>query len=255
MNLISLLKSALIIYLTLGLLLFLLQRHMIYLPTTATAHHFSVLTINQNHPIQAVVTHEQASQAILYFGGNAENVAYTAGDFFQEFPQHSTYLLQYRGYAGTSGSASEAALFADALALYDAVKQKHPRIKVIGRSLGSGVATYLASQRPVDQLVLVTPFDSIRQVAQAMLPIYPMGWLLKDHYDSVTHIQGVQAETLVIAATEDQVIPAARTQNLIQAIPAHRLHTAEIKAGHNDLDLDPAYFGSIKNFFNCQQQC
>ncbi|WP_223787954.1 alpha/beta hydrolase [Marinicella meishanensis] len=255
MNLIGLLKSILIIYLLLGLLLYLFQRHMIYLPTAATAHNFTALEINQGHPIQALVTHDRAQQAILYFGGNAENVAYTAGDFFQEFPQHSTYLMQYRGYAGTAGSPSEPALFADALALYDAVKQKHPCIKVIGRSLGSGVATYLASQRPVDQLVLVTPFDSIRNVAQAMLPIYPMDWLLKDHYDSLTHIQQVQADTLVIAATQDRVIPPARTQNLIQSIPDHRLSTIEIPAGHNDLDLNPAYFQSIKNFFNCQQRC
>ncbi len=194
------------------------------------------------------MTHEQADHAILYFGGNAENVAYTAGDFFQEFPQHTTYLMKYRGYAGAAGSASETALYADALALFDQIKDQHNQVKVIGRSLGSGIATYLASQRPVDHVVLVTPFDSIRNVAQSMMPVFPMQWLLKDHYDSEARADQLNAPTMVVMATKDQVIKAAHTQKLIQAIPQHQLHFTQIHAGHNDLDLSPKYFSEIRTF-------
>ncbi len=249
MNYLSLFKSLLIIYLMLGVLLYLFQRNMIYYPTAATAHNFNTLKfLNSDIHVEALVTHDQADNAILYFGGNAENVAYTAGDFFQEFPQHTTYLMKYRGYAGAAGSASETALYADALALFDRIKGKHNQVKVIGRSLGSGVATYLASQRPVDHLVLVTPFDSIRNVAQSMLPVFPMQWLLKDHYDSAARADQLNAPTMVVMATQDQVIKASHTQKLIQAIPENQLHVTNIDAGHNDLDLSPIYFSEIRTF-------
>ncbi len=240
----------------LGVLLYVFQRSMIYYPTKSIPHNFKALKLpNDGITVEALVTHDQGQHAILYFGGNAENVAYTAGDFFQEFPGHTTYLMKYRGYSGAEGTASETALYADALALFDQIKGQHEHVKVIGRSLGSGVATYLASQRPVDQLVLVTPFDSLRNVAKAMLPVYPMDWLLKDTYDSITHIKGHKASTLVLAAQQDQVIPSVRTQSLIKAIPPQLLRTTQINAGHNDLDLNPAYFRSIKSFFNCQKEC
>lgn len=251
MNYLSLFKSLLIIYLMLGVMLYLFQRSMIYYPSAATAHNFKTLTWpNSDIMVEALVTHDQGQHAILYFGGNAENVAYTAGDFFQEFPRHTTYLMKYRGYSGAEGTATETDLYSDALTLFDQIKGQHNQVKVIGRSLGSGIATYLASQRPVDQLVLVTPFDSLRNVAQNMLPVYPMAWLLKDSYDSITHIKELKTSTLVLAALHDQVIPSARTQSLIKAIPPQLLRTAQINAGHNDLDLSPEYFAAIKTFLN-----
>jgi pimeloyl-ACP methyl ester carboxylesterase len=69
------------------------------------------------------------------------------------------------------------ALVADALALFDSLAADHDDIAVVGRSLGSGVATQLAAQRPVSRLVLVTPFDSIVSVGQAAMPWIPVGLL------------------------------------------------------------------------------
>ena len=73
-----------------------------------------------------------------------------------------------------------AALFADALALFDHVAPRHAALDLIGRSLGSAVAVYLASQRGVDRVALVTPYDSVLAVARAVYPLYPVDWLLKD---------------------------------------------------------------------------
>jgi pimeloyl-ACP methyl ester carboxylesterase len=75
------------------------------------------------------------------------------------------YLLHYPGYGGAAGRPSETALVADALALFDQVAARHPRVTVIGRSLGSGVAIQVASARPVERLVLVTPYDSLMEIA------------------------------------------------------------------------------------------
>ena len=83
---------------------------------------------------------------------------------------------------------SQDALFSDALALYDAVHAKHASIAVVGRSLGSGVACFLASRRPVERLALATPFDSLVSVVQAHYRIFPIDAIAKERYESSRYI-------------------------------------------------------------------
>ncbi|VAW45785.1 hypothetical protein MNBD_GAMMA02-65 [hydrothermal vent metagenome] len=243
-----------VIYLLLCAAIYVFQRALIYHPAEATEHPFDTLEINNdNHIIEAlktnpVETKQGTGDVIIYFGGNAENVAYSAADFNQQFPNHQTFLMKYRGYAGAAGSPSEQALFSDALALFDHIKQNsNARIHVIGRSLGSGVATYLATQRQVDKLILVTPFDSILNLAKNMFPILPVEWLLKDHFNSKSRAHQINTPTLVITATNDQVIPKQHSESLIQSIPKTQLTVINIDAGHNDIDLYPLYFNSLKS--------
>lgn len=257
MKLLKLLRLALSVYLLTGLALFFLQRSVIYQPTAPVQHPYETLTLEQTEAsIQSLITHPNQDDVIIYFGGNAEHVVYTAADFKQAFPNHSTYLMQYRGYGESSGQANETALYQDALRLYEAIMKNQPTtITVIGRSLGSGVATYLASQKPIDQLVLVTPFDSIAAVAQNLLPMFPIQWLLHDHYDSKSRAGMIESKTLVIAATQDQVIPWPHTAALIQALNPNKTAVVKIDAGHNNLDLKSAYLTSIQTFMGCNQSC
>ena len=129
--------------------------------------------------------------ALIYFGGNAERLDSSREEFGRLFPDRTVYLLSYRGYGASEGKPTEPALLGDALALYDTVRTQHPQgnIAVIGRSLGSGVASYVASQRPVEKLALVTPFDSLAEVAQAHYRWLPVRWLLSDAYPSHRYLQ------------------------------------------------------------------
>ena len=92
--------------------------------------------------------------------------------------------MDYRGYGFSTGVSTEATLYRDALKLYDSVKSKHTRISLGGRSLGTAVATYVAAYREVSKLALITPFDSIVNVAQGKYPVYPVHLLLHDTFDS-----------------------------------------------------------------------
>lgn len=92
----------------------------------------------------------------------------------------------------------------DALALYDRVRDRHPAgIDVIGRSLGSGVASRLAAERPVRRLALVTPFDSMASLIQAHYRWLPARWLTRDRFDSVRHLSGYRGPVLVVRAGRD----------------------------------------------------
>lgn len=195
--------------------------------------------------------HPEASPALLYFGGNGEDVAANLPDFDKAFPHHAVYFMNYRGYGGSTGSPSEAALIADAQATYDAVRRKHDRIAVIGRSLGSGVAVALAATREVDKLVLVTPYDSIVSVAARHYPWAPVRWLIKDEYNSVRRMSAVRAPVLVVIAEHDEIIPRSHSDALLAAIPPKQRHTKVIRnATHNDFVDHHAYLAMVRRFLN-----
>lgn len=230
--------------------LFFRQRSFLYFPTAKVDHPFEVEVFeNQGETVEVIVVDEGGERSIIYFGGNAETVAYNGIEFRDRFPGMSVYLVNYRGYAGSSGGPSEKALFDDALHKYDKLAQRHESIVVIGRSLGSGVATYLASMRPVEKLVLITPYDSIRAVGQSQYPIFPVGLLLKDHFDSASRVSKVGADTLVVLADSDRVIPVDSSKRLIAAFPNDQIRVETIEnTDHNDVTDTDKYYELLSEF-------
>ena len=225
----SLLGVLALLYLLFGAALYWMQRQFMYFPTPDLVHEFETVQFDSGDAtLKLVLLNSLNRKAVLYFGGNAEAVVHNAPAFEAAFPDHAVYLVNYRGYGGSSGEPSQDALFADALRLWDQLAPLYDSLAVIGRSLGSGVATHLAAERPVEQLALVTPFDSIAAVARAHYPIYPVSLMLKDPYDNV--------------------IPRRRTDRLIAAFDTPpRVITFE-GTDHNSLSNDPLYNAAIADF-------
>ncbi|WP_368563871.1 alpha/beta hydrolase [Pseudoxanthomonas sp. UTMC 1351] len=241
-----------LLYVALCALLYAKQRALIYFPEmTRVAVIQTDISVDRNDVVlRGWVVNPGQPGAILYFGGNGESVEMNRGDFAVHFPEFSTYLLAYRGYGASDGQPNQDALFADALAIYDHVRQRHPEgpIAVIGRSLGSGVASYLASQRPVDRLVLVTPFDSLANIGQTHYPLFPVRWLVRDRYESFRYLPQHSGPLMVIRAPNDAVIPARHTDRLIAGLPRKPEIVAFPQADHNNLSNDPRYWRSLRAF-------
>ena len=230
---------------------FFTQRTQIYFPTPAVEHPGAqVLWIeSQGERLKVWVVARPGSRALLYFGGNAEDVAGNIDLFAEAFPEHSLYLVNYRGYGGSSGRPSEAALVADALAVFDQVQARHTEVAVMGRSLGSGVAVQLAAKRPVAKLVLVTAFDSLVNVAREYFRWLPVGLLMRDPYDSARRAAEVKVPVLVVIAGEDEIIPRQRSQTLVEAFAPGQVQVVVVPGvGHNTLDLSPEYLGAVGRF-------
>jgi pimeloyl-ACP methyl ester carboxylesterase len=238
------------LYAGLCLLLFFTQRSQVYFPVGESAAQGAVsMSFETEGATLKVWTVERpGSSALIYFGGNAEDVGASIASFAERLPGHSLYFVNYRGYAGSTGEPSESALVGDAIALYDRLQARHPKISVLGRSLGSGVAVQLASSRTVDRLVLVTPFDSLVNVARAHFPWLPVRLLMLDRYDSASRMPAVQSPALVVVAEEDEVVPRARTDALVGAFSVRPRVLVLKGAGHNDLDLDPGYLREVVDF-------
>ncbi len=243
-----------VVYTVGALALYNYQRKMLYIPSPEYAHEFESLELQNGQEILKVaVLNSGQSRAIIYFGGNAEAVIFNAEPFLKHFRNYTVYLANYRGYGGSTGSPSELGLYSDSLALYDQVRTKHESISLMGRSLGSGVAAFLGSQRRVSQLALITPYDSIENVAQAHVPIYPVGLLIKDKYDSVEKAARVSAQVLIVMAELDLIIPNSHSIKLLEAFKQEQVSTLIIKgANHNNVSLDPEYYPRLKRFFDSE---
>ena len=248
--LITFIKLLLIAYITFGILLFINQRDLLYAPTDKIDHLFNeVIFHNDKESINVIVVNDKKEKAILYFGGNGDTVALSAFAFDRFFPDHTVYLVNYRGYGGSSGEPSEKAIYSDALTVFDKIRTKHSDIIVLGRSLGSGVATYVATKREFEKLVLITPYDSAQSMAQERFPMYPMSILLKDKYDSVDRVKNIEVKTLVLIAEKDRVITMKHSQKLIDAFLTSKVDVKIIKdVGHNTILRDDRYYHILQAF-------
>jgi uncharacterized protein len=240
-----------LIYLLACLILYIKQRDLLYFPTPeAHSTQAQEIWINSQQQRLKLWQMHQQKPAIIYFGGNAEAVEDNIPGFSHALAEHTVYLVNYRGFGGSSGKATEQALFEDALAVYDAIKEKHSDISVIGRSLGSGVAIYLATQRKIDKIALITPYDSIKNVAKSHYPIFPVSLLLKDHFDSLSRSAQLTQPILVLLADHDVTVPRKNSETLIAALKPEQLKTKIIMdSDHGNISSHAEYFSSLSTFF------
>lgn len=228
------------------------QRDLLYLPQTtkANADQTDFGIARNGVMLNGWLVNIGQPNAVVYFGGNAERIEDRKNDFAKWFPHASTYLVPYRGYGASEGKPTEADILEDALAVFDQVQARQPgaRIAVIGRSLGSAVASYVASKRPVAKLVLVTPFDSMANVAQAHYPWLPVRWLLQDTYEQASYLQHYQGPLLIVRAGRDDVVPPERTDRLIASL-AHKPTVLELpNDDHASVAASATYANTITAF-------
>ena len=246
-------KSIFIIYVLVGILLYVFQRNLLYFPTTKINHTLKCMTLEHDDiRLNTIVLNEGKEDAIVYFGGNAESVFYNAEKFKKTFSTFTIYLVDYRGYGLSSGQPTEENLFKDALFVYDNIKKKHKKINIIGRSLGSGVASYLTSKREINKLALITPFDSLEYVAQQMYPFYPLGLILKDKYCSVKYLElKMSKNILILMAENDSLIHISHGYALAKSLPKKEVQVEVIaNAGHNSISDFSRYYTILHQFMN-----
>jgi pimeloyl-ACP methyl ester carboxylesterase len=174
---------------------------------------------------------------ILGFGGNAWNGQDVAEYLHELYPDVDVVAFHYRGYPPSTGSPSGETLIADAPLVYDAaialVRPK--RVIAVGLSIGTGVAAQLSSQRKLDGLILVTPFDSLKAVAEAMYPWLPIGPFFEHEIDAAGALRDSKLPVAIIAAEHDSIVPVQRTEALRTIVPNVVYDRTIGGAGHNDI--------------------
>ena len=188
---------------------------------------------------------------VVYFGGNAEEVSWTVAD--ARWPAAwSIVAINYRGYGASDGAPGERVLQADAVAIYDAVAGRtdvdRQRIVVVGRSLGTAMATRVAATRPVAGVVLASPFDSLAAIGQKHYPWLPVSLLLRHRFETLPDARGTRAPLLAIVAADDSIIPPERSRALFDAWAGAKSWQLVPGADHNTLGAYDAYWEAIAGF-------
>jgi len=151
-------------------------------------------------------------------------------------------LAEYPGYGGRGGGPSESNFVNDARTTIQLARETHGGpLCLWGESVGWGVAAVMAADPPVqvEGIVLVTPWDSLPDLAQSLYWYLPVRWLLRDKFDNVKNFQSFDKPVAVAIAAFDEIIPTKRSLRLYESLkPPKRLWRFEA-AGHNNWPTDP----------------
>ncbi|MDQ3471133.1 MAG: alpha/beta hydrolase [Pseudomonadota bacterium] len=161
----------------------------------------------------------------------------------QHFPHAEVVVFHYRGYAPSTGSPSATALLTDAPLVHDfAVERVKPeRTIAVGLSIGSAVAASLAGRRPLDGLILVTPFDSLKSAASDLYPWLPVATFFQHELNTADYLKDARVPVAMISGERDTLIRPARTQALRRQVLNLEYDRTIAGAGHNDIYDRPEF--------------
>lgn len=163
----------------------------------------------------------QVKKTILFFGGSKE-IAYNAvSDYGKVFDDYVFISVDYPGSQESKGSMNLQTMQEAALRLYDYIVDldyiDKDDIYIMGSSYGTGIATYLASERECKKLVLVTPYRDVFDLYNAIIPIFnsPFGWFITDNINTKEYAQSVAEPTLIITSDSDGTLDRSISYSLV----------------------------------------
>jgi len=249
-----------------------LQRQLIYFPSKAQADVLSELASRMG--LQA--WRDNAGEAIgwkspgdpnaryrmLVFHGNAGyalNRDYFVSGLRALGNQWDVFLFEYPGYGAREGTPSEVNFKATATQALEALLAIDSRpVFITGESLGSGVASFLASTFPNDVagLLLVTPFSSLADVAAHHYPFLPVRILLSERYESREALSHYGGPVAFLLAGRDEVVTSELGQQLYDSYSGPKWLHVEARAGHNTLPYNPGapWWGEVSTFLTSAKE-
>lgn len=192
--------------------------------------------------LQGIKKDGNPQKTLIYFGGNADDARSITNHLDID---HTIIAFNYRGYIDSTGKPSEKALFADALKIYDAFGSDKETI-LMGRSLGTAVAAYLASQRKIHGLILITPFDSIASMAKKKYPFFPIDILLKHPFRSDLYMKQVRVPVGLVEVLGDRVTPKYHFDRLKSVVQNVALHVQLSDTTHGNVLSHPDFQKSMQ---------
>ena len=194
----------------------------------------------------------------LWLHGNGGNIGHRIGEL--ALAHHRTganiFIFDYRGYGESDGTASEQGTYLDSRAAIEYLASRPDvdpdRIVYLGHSLGAAVALELALTRPPMAMVLVSPFASVRDMANLTLPFPPVGWLVRNHYDSISRIRQLDTPILVLHGDQDETVPMSQGRKLYDAANQPKRFQILKGAAHSDTYevAGKQYWGAIESFLS-----
>ncbi|MEM9205860.1 MAG: alpha/beta hydrolase [Pseudomonadota bacterium] len=193
---------------------------------------------------------EDGEKTFLYLQGNSKTLS-DRTDALGSMVNGGYGLLaiSYRGFHGSTGSATQDGLTTDALTAFDWLAERDHDIIIHGQSLGSGVASQLAAQRDAVALILEVPFTATVDVASEQYWFFPVGLLMKDQWRSRDVIADVGEPLLIVGAGQDRVIPVEQSKRLYDMASDPKTYAVLPESGHNDV-WDHGMWEQVESFLS-----
>jgi pimeloyl-ACP methyl ester carboxylesterase len=189
---------------------------------------------------------DNRARRVVVFHGNAGHALYRhyyAAGFLGQGADWQVYLFEYPGYGARSGVPSEESIKATATDALEEMLARDPGpLYLVGESLGSGVATFLAGKfnKQVGGLLLVTPFTTLPDVAGKHYGLLPVRAMLSERYDSLKSLRQYHGPVAFLIAARDEIVPADLARRLYNSYGGPKWLHEQPGAGHNTLDFDPS---------------
>ena len=227
----------------------LMQKHLMYFPDAArfvpqewALKELDPLTVTTEDGLKITSWYRPAlardKLTIVFFQGNAGHLGYRN---YKVRPWldagYGVLMIGYRGF-GNPGSPSEEGLYMDAQAAIDAVRATgvpESGLVFYGESMGTGVATQMATEYGASALILESPYTSVPDVGADRYPLVPVRFLLRDHYDSIAKIKDVHMPLLLLHGEIDQVVPSKFGKKLFAAANEPKQAVYLPGTGHNNV--------------------
>ncbi|MEZ4778617.1 MAG: alpha/beta fold hydrolase [Flavobacteriaceae bacterium] len=196
---------------------------------------------------------EKPKGVVYYLKGNSKSIK-GWGKFAVDFTIHNfdVIMIDYRGFGKSTGKLSQDSMKRDALFVYDRIKEKvsESRIIVYGRSLGTGLATKVASVNNPKALVLACPYFSMSNNVKRYLPLIPLGLVMRYQMPTYKWIKYVQCPINIIHGTSDRVIQFKSSLQLSKIKPTSTKLFPIIGGGHKNLHNFESYHQAIHEILN-----
>jgi fermentation-respiration switch protein FrsA (DUF1100 family) len=240
------------IYLLLGLVLYLSQGRMVFLsgfPERALSatpadigleYEDAWMTTSDAERLHGwYVPAQQSRGAVLFFHGNAGNIAHRL-DSIRIFHRLGldTLIIDYRGYGQSGGSTTEAGTYLDAQAAWDYLANDRgipvEKIVIFGRSLGGAVGAWLGTQVRPAGMIIESGFTSGAAMARRLYPIFPARLLTRLKYPVVDYAANQNCPVMVIHSVHDEIIPFAMGREVYEAVKGRQKQFLQIAGDHNN---------------------
>jgi pimeloyl-ACP methyl ester carboxylesterase len=188
---------------------------------------------------------QPADGQVLITYGNGSSAVSSAhyADEIQNLAALDVFILEYPGYADRAGSPSQTSIFRAADDAFQSLDMNKP-VYLVGESLGSGVASYLAGKYPgqVAGLILLSPFDRLTNVAQEHMPYLPVRLLMLDRFASEDYLHDYHGPVGIMVDGRDEVVPEKFGVKLYESYAGPKRLWTFADGGHVSIMESPAKF-------------
>ena len=158
-------------------------------------------------------TPEHFTHTIFYLGGRSQDSVALIHKLASSFENYRIATFNYRGYGSSQGTPSEQNVYGDATNIAQKLQERYGKFSIVGFSLGSSVAAYVASKIKVEKLFLLGGFDSVFQIIKNKIPLLP-SFLIRYKFDTALHVSSVKAPTYLVSSKDDNIVPIKNANNL-----------------------------------------